>query len=254
MPSYKFTLAYEGTAYCGWQKNGDQPTIELAIEKAFYQIRLPHLKIEGSSRTDAGVHAKEQIARVDLEKPLRDLRLTLVSLNSQLPEDIRILKITPCNPSFHPTLDAQSKTYEYFICTGPAQIPIYRHFSWHIPKTLNIELMQKAIPFLLGTHDFEALTNIKKLETYKHHIRTILNLSVEPLDDARIKIRVRGNQFLYKMVRNLVGLLVAVADETLAPENINRILLSKDRRLAPMTAPAHGLVLHSIDYGQEPVA
>lgn len=248
MPNYKLTISYDGTGLCGWQKNGDQPSVAYFLEKAFETLRFPLLKLEGASRTDSGVHAKGQVARIDLAKELKDERLALVGLNSKLPDQIRVMALEKCSSSFHPTLNAKSKTYSYFICQGAAQCPLYRFYSWHVPYQLDLEKMQKGALSLLGTLNFKSLTNAKKFEIYKHHTRTLLLIEILALEKNRLQIKIKGQSFLYKMARNIAGLLVAVGRGKFAFDKIASLLEKGDRELAPMTAPAHGLVLETIEY------
>lgn len=246
--SYQLIISYEGTLLLGWQKNKEHPTVEYALECALKDINLPFFKIEGSSRTDAGVHAKGQVARLDLEKPLKNPKQTLIGLNSKLPNSIKVISLTPCANSFHPTLDAKQKTYEYHLCLGPAQHPCYRLFSWHVPHLLNLNLMKESSKRLMGKHNFQAMTNRKSTETYSSFEREVHSIEIIEIEPMRIKIVVQGNQFMYKMVRNLVGMLVQIARGKILLSDLEKILESKDRRLAPLTAPAHGLCLSRIDY------
>lgn len=246
--SYKFILSYEGTVFHGWQKNRVNHSIQFAFEKAMQAITLSFVKIEGASRTDAGVHAKGQVVRVDFTKPLSDLKRALVGINSKLPEDIKVISIEPCSSSFHPTLDAKQKVYEYQICLGPAQHPCHRRFSWHVHYDLDINVMKEASILLARKQNFKSLTNRKKNETYVCFERDVRSIEIIEIEQDRIKIVVQGNSFMYKMVRNLVGMLVQIARGKTSLTDLENILKSCDRRLAPLTAPAHGLCLLRIDY------
>lgn len=245
---YKLTLSYDGTLYSGWQKNRELPTVENELEKALKNLGFRSFKIEGASRTDAGVHAKGQVVRLDLEKKITNTKALLVGINSQLPCDIRVVQLENCLENFHPTLDAQSKTYSYQICTGASQHPLYRHFSWHVPYSLEINKMKEASNLLKGTHNFQAFTNRKNNESYENFERALYLVEVFEIEPSRLKIVVQGNSFMYKMVRNIVGLLVQVGRGKVSLSEVEAILESRDRKKAPLTAPAHGLCLNCIDY------
>jgi len=238
----KLILAYEGTHYLGWQKTIAGPSIEEELEKAAAQILRHPVNLQAASRTDAGVHAEGQVVNffTDKDVPLDKLQK---GLNSLLPSDISILKIEEAPKSFHPTLQSIGKEYHYFVCLGSTQLPFYRNFSWHFSYPVNSEEMKKAAAYLIGKHDFSALTNEKR----EDNVREVFELVTEVLD-GRLKIRVSGNNFLYKMVRNIVGTLLYVGCGKLSAEEMPEIIKSKNRTLAGVTAPAHGLILKKVFY------
>jgi tRNA pseudouridine38-40 synthase len=241
----KLILAYEGTHYLGWQKTAMGPSIEEELEKALAQILRHPVNLQAASRTDAGVHAEGQVVNffTEVEVPLERLQK---SLNGLLPKDISILKIEEASEGFHPTLQSRGKEYHYSVCLGPTQLPFYRNFSWHFSYPVDMEEMKKAALLLKGRHDFSAFTN----ERQENNVREIFDIVIEPLD-SRMKIRVSGNNFLYKMVRNIVGTLLYVGCGKLPSEEIPAILTSKDRTLAGVTAPAVGLVLKEVFYDKQ---
>lgn len=241
----KLILAYEGTRYLGWQKTIAGPSIEEELEKAAAQILRHRVNLQAASRTDSGVHAEGQVVNFFTE---RDMPLDKLQkgLNSLLPSDISVLKIEEAPETFHPTLQNVGKEYHYFVCLGSTQLPFYRNFSWHFIYPINSEEMKKAAAHLIGKHDFSALTNEKQ----EDNVREIFDIAIEVLD-GRLKIRVSGNNFLYKMVRNIVGTLLYVGCGKLSAEQIPKILKSKDRTLAGVTAPAHGLVLKEVFYDRK---
>lgn len=247
MPNVVLTLAYDGTTYYGWQKTPAGPTIEEALQKVLFQVLQEPVILQAASRTDAGVHAAGQIVNFFTEKSPNLDRL-LFSLNRLLPKDIVILTISAASPEFHPTLDCQSKEYRYHICHGPIQLPQHRNFSWHWPYAIDIHKMQVASQILIGSHDFSAFCNAKKFKNYNDYIREIYSVDIEEIEDKRIQIRVKGNHFLYKMVRNIVGLLVYVGTDRIDIEAVKELLIHKDRKKGAMTAPAHGLCLYQINY------
>lgn len=232
---YQAVIAYDGTNYFGWQKTETGPSIQEELEKALLRITGKASFPEAASRTDRGVHAEGQVIQFSLQVD-KDPKKLLRGLNAVLPDDIRVKEII--YKEFHPTLDAIGKEYHYQICQGIAQDPTKRLYSWHFHYPLDIEKMKQAIPHLLGTHDFTALAN----EPEKNPICTLESISFDGM------FRIKGDRFLYKMVRNLVGTLLYVGSGKLAPEAIPPILASKDRKQAGVTAPAHGLYLHQVFY------
>jgi tRNA pseudouridine38-40 synthase len=241
----KLILAYEGTHYLGWQKTAMGPSIEEELEKAVTQILQHPVRLQAASRTDAGVHAEGQVVNffTESEMPLDKLQK---GLNGILPNDISVLKMETASEDFHPTLGSQGKEYHYSVCLGSTQLPFYRNFSWHFTQPVDVEAMKRAALYLIGSHDFSAFTN----ERQENNVREIFDITIESLDN-RIKIRVAGNNFLYKMVRNIVGTLLYVGCGKLTSEEIPAILKSKDRTLAGVTAPAIGLVLKEVFYDRK---
>lgn len=238
----KLILAYEGTHYLGWQKTAMGPSIEQELEKVLTQILRHPVDLQAASRTDAGVHAEGQVVNFFTETEISLERLQK-SLNGLLPQDISVLKMEEVSESFHPTLDSRGKEYHYSICLGQTQLPFHRNFSWHFSYPLNFEEMKKAADYLKGKHDFSAFTNEKQ----EDNVREIFDIILEMSPD-RLKIRVSGNNFLYKMVRNIVGTLLYVGCGKLSAEQIPAIIKSQDRTKAGVTAPAHGLVLKEVFY------
>jgi tRNA pseudouridine38-40 synthase len=242
MRNLKLIVAYEGTGYLGWQKTRMGPSIEETLENALTQILQHPLKLQAASRTDAGVHAEGQVVnfKTPSETPLDRLQR---SLNALLPNDISVLGMTPMPEEFHPTLDAVGKEYHYSVCLGTSQLPFYRHTSWHFPYAVDLKRVEAACPLFLGKHDFSAFTN----EREENNCRELTHFTVAAEDD-RLQIRVAGNNFLYKMVRNLVGTVMYIGCGKLRLEEVTPILASRDRTRAGMTAPAHGLSLKKVFY------
>lgn len=241
----KLTLAYDGTRYLGWQKTPNGPTIEGTLQSVLEKILQHPIHLQAASRTDAGVHAQGQVVNFFTCKDTEKLQ---ISLNGLLPKDIVVQKVEPTFPTFHPTLDCSSKEYLYQVCSGPYQLPAHRLYSWHIFAPLNLSNMQLACGYLIGTHDFASFTNVKKNEAYTTTIRTLDNFSIEELDNNRLYFLLRGKNFLYRMARNLVGTVISVGLGKLNPQSIPNILSGRDRTMAGVTAPAHGLTLRSIVY------
>lgn len=238
MRNIRLLLAYEGSNYLGWQKTAMGPSIEETVEKALSQVLQHEVKLQAASRTDAGVHAEGQVVNFFTPK-----QISLKSLNSLLPPDISILAMEEASPTFHPTLGARGKEYLYAMCLGPTQLPFHRSFSWHFGLSLDLEKMKKAAKDLIGEHDFSAFTN----ERQANNVRILHRITFDPSPN-RLKIRVAGNNFLYKMVRNIVGTLLYVGCGKIESDALTDILKSKDRSRAGVTAPAHGLVLKKVFY------
>lgn len=245
----KLTIAYDGTAYLGWQKTAMGPSIEESLQAALEQILQHPIKLQAASRTDAGVHAEGQVVNFFTSKLIEDFKRLQIGINSLLPKDIVVLEAEKAPAAFHPTLDCIGKEYHYYVCYGTAQLPHHRLYSWHYPcLQLDLDEMRKSIPQLVGEHDFSSFTNVKNNETYDNHIRRVDSIEMVIIDQNRLRFDIRGNHFLYKMVRNLVGTLVYIGCGKLKREDISDILLSHDRTKAGMTALAHGLFLYKMFY------
>jgi tRNA pseudouridine38-40 synthase len=234
---YKAILCYDGTCYYGWQETVTGPSIQEELKKALHRITGQTHTPEAASRTDRGVHARGQVIQFSLVNSQDPIKL-LRALNAVLPSDIRVLELV--HQEFHPTLDAIGKEYHYQLQLGPVHDPMTRLYAWHIHHDLDQKKMEQAMQDLIGTHDFTAFAN----EPEKDPICTL-----ESIEYKADRFVIRGNRFLYKMVRNLVGTLVYIGMDKLPPDSIPQILQSRDRKLAGITAPAHGLYLHQVFYG-----
>lgn len=245
--NYQLIIAYNGTQYKGWQKTTLGNSIEQMLEQSLEKLLGQKIPLQAASRTDAGVHAEGQVVNFVAQQPVADLRKFLHGINGTLPKDIRALKMTPMPIGFHPTLQAKGKHYQYGICNGPVQFPFYRHLSWHFPYPIDVEKMEQAAQQLLGTHDFSAFCNERQLWT-RNPVCTLESLTISREEHHRISIDVKGDHFLYKMVRNLVGTLAYAGCGKIPHEAVAEILVSKMRAHAGMTAPAHGLCLKEVFY------
>lgn len=241
----KLHLAYDGSSYLGFQKTKEGPSIEGSLEQVLEKILQHEISLQAASRTDAGVHAEDQVINFFTDK-LLDLPKLLISLNQLLPKDIRVLKLEHANPSFHPTLDSIGKEYHYHVSTEEFLSPFKRHYVWHFPHLLDLELMRKASNLLIGTHDFQAFTNARK-PSYENTVRTVNSIEILQKDKF-FAFFIIGENFLYKMVRNIVGTLCYIGCHKLTLDHLPDILSSRKRAQAGMTAPASGLFLHKIYY------
>jgi len=240
-------VAYDGTNYFGWQKTKTGPSIEGELERVLEKILQHPVPLQAASRTDRGVHARGQIVNFFTPKKLNVARLQK-SLNQLLPPDIRVFSCTEASPSFHPTLSARGKEYHYLLALLPVLPPLFRHVAWHIPYPLNLHLMEEAAQKLTGCHEFRAFTNRRKNSAYISTTRHVSKVHIKKMDNGFLRIEIRGDNFLYKMARNIVGTIVWAGRGKIRPDDIPSILENKKRAHAGITAPAHGLTLHKIFY------
>jgi tRNA pseudouridine38-40 synthase len=240
----KLTVAYDGTLYLGWQKTNTGPSIEEALQDVLERILQGNITLQAASRTDAGVHAKGQIVNFTTEKKDLDLQRLKISINSLLPKDIVVLAIEEVAEDFHPTLHCIQKEYHYHLCYDAVQLPGHRLYSWHFPRPLNVQIMREVAQKMVGEHDFSAFCNMRKNLCYENYIRHIYSLEIDELPEKRLRFRIVGNKFLYKMVRNLVGTLAYIGCGKIEPSAIESIFAGHDRTQAGITAPANGLCLY----------
>lgn len=247
MKNIKLVLAYDGTNLLGWQKTVLGPSVEAHLETVLTRILQEPISLQAASRTDAGVHAEGQVVNFFTQKNILDLAKLHKSLNALLPEQITVLHIEEMPISFHPTLENLGKEYHYFLCNTPVQQPKHRLFSWRFPYPLNLDTMNLAIPHFLGTHDFSTFCNELSLSK-RDPVCTISSLRIATLDSSRFCIQVRGNRFLFRMVRNLVGTLAYIGCGKIPLSAVPDLLQSKQRKFAGVTAPSHGLHLIQVFY------
>jgi len=240
-------IAYDGFPFLGWQRSGDGPSIEEALEKVCYQIFQEPVFFRAASRTDRGVHALSQIVDFTTTRPISDYHAFILSLNSLLPVEIRCLQASKAPVGFHPTLSAIDKTYRYLISTGSVQLPLLRHTHWHVHYPLDLSLFRKAASLFEKTLDFRGLCNRRHGLNEKQTVCSIHAITIKKSYDE-ILITLKADRFLYKMARNIVGTLVWVARKKIPLSAISSALTSRKRAKAGVTAPAHGLCLLDITY------
>lgn len=249
MPTFKITLAYDGTDFAGWQRQPNRRTVQGELEAALQRITQQHGKCIASGRTDAGVHALGQVVSFTSDTQLPASVLTK-ALNAELPEDMLVFEVTEAPAGFHALRDAVRKRYRYVIEDGRLRDLFDRKYMWHVYQRLDVEAMKEAALPLVGTHDFTSYetSGSPRLTT----VRTVLDLLVErrvrELTD-RIIIEVEADGFLYNMVRNIAGTLVAVGKGKEPATRPAAVLALRDRTKAGMTAPPQGLFLIGVDYG-----
>ncbi|MFC0558959.1 tRNA pseudouridine(38-40) synthase TruA [Halalkalibacter alkalisediminis] len=244
MNNYKLTIQYDGARYKGWQRLGNgETTIQGKIENVLSEMVGKPIEIIGSSRTDAGVHALAQIANVRLGGDLTESEVQTY-LNKYLPHDISITAVQLVPERFHARYNAKDKTYLYKIWNEAYTNPFMRKYSTHVEKKLSVSMMEKAAKHFLGEHDFTAFSNAKSKK--KSMVRTIYAIDIEE-NAGFIEIRVRGNGFLYNMVRKMVGTLIEIGLGEKEVDQVPSILQSKDRSQVGF-ADATGLYLEKIDF------
>lgn len=245
--NYKLLIAYDGTAYCGWQVQPNGLSIQEIIQKAIATILRCDVTLIGSGRTDAGVHALGQVAHFHSPIPL-DLYRFYGSINGLLPSDIRIKEICEVPLEFHSQYSAKTKTYYYHLYLERVQDPFRRHYSLHVREKIDLSLLKKAAKCFLGTHDFTSFANeAHRGSAANDPIRTLQRIDIiEEAGGVRLELQADG--FLYKMVRNIVGTLLEVASGKRCIEEIEAIFAAKDRRRAGKAVPPHALFLASVDY------
>jgi tRNA pseudouridine38-40 synthase len=248
MPTFKLTLAYDGTDFAGWQWQPGRRTVQDELEQALARITGQKVRCMASGRTDAGVHALGQVAGVRLETRL-DGPTLCKALNAELPADMVVFEVVETYPDFHAIRDAVRKRYRYLIQDGRPRDVFARKYVWHTYRRLDVEAMAEAARPLVGTHDFTSYQTGGSMRLTTE--RTVLDLVVErrqaELTD-RVVIEVEADGFLYNMVRNIVGTLVAVGKGKQPIAWPAEALAARNRQAAGETAPAQGLYLVQVEY------
>lgn len=244
MKNFRLTLCYDGTRYRGWQKQGNtRDTIQAKIETLLSRLLEQDIEVNGSGRTDAGAHAKMQVASFRAETELSDDRL-LWEIRRHLPEDIGAVSLSEAAPRFHARLNATGKTYVYRIWNSDEPNVFERKYLWFMPQKLDIAAMERAAAALIGKHDFAAFCSNKRMK--KSTVRTVEEIKIERIG-SEVRFTVSGDGFLYNMVRIIVGTLTEIGLGE-REDDIADILRSLDRRRAGQTAPACGLCLWEVRY------
>lgn len=240
----KILLEYEGTNYAGWQRQKNAKTIQEAVEKAVEKITCKTTEVTGCSRTDAGVHAKGFVGNFYTESRIAIDRFA-DAINSQLSQDIVVLKAEEAELDFHSRYQAKGKTYSYTILNRIYPSPINRNYMYHFRQELDTDEMAVAAAQLIGTHDFAAFRSAGS--SAKTSVRTITGLKVVREGDI-IRIYATADGFLYNMVRIIAGTLIEVGIGKINPDNIQEIILSKDRTKSGRCVPPQGLCLEEVYY------
>ncbi len=251
---YKLTIEYNGAPYSGWQRQPDAPSVQQAIEEAIHGFSGQDVKLTVAGRTDAGVHARGQVAHVDLAeftKPMQPFEVSK-AINAHLrPQPVSIVNCEIVSDEFHARYDAQSKLYRYRIVNRYGLLALDQGFVWQCKRALDVTAMQEAAKMLLGKHDF---TTFRDSECQaKNPVRTLdsIDITARAYDDhgaQEIIFEVQGQSFLHHMVRNIVGTLSLVGEGKWSADDVRAALEARDRTAGGPTAPSEGLCLVRIDY------
>ena len=245
---FRLTLAYDGSGYQGWQVQKIGIGVQQKLEEALAKLFPSHPQVHSASRTDTGVHALGMVAH--FEVPRRASKMSpaklALALNAWLPSDIRVLAASRADRDFHARFSARAKQYRYFIWNHPAMNPLIRHYAWHVPRPLDLKAIRRALPLFVGSHDFQSFAanpGYARESTVRRLSRCDLKRS-----GALLTLIIEGEGFLYKMCRGIVGTLIQIGLGKFQPDEVTKMLRKKDRRVAGMSAPAHGLVLWRVFY------
>ena len=250
MKRIKLTVAYDGTDYCGWQIQKNGVTVEEVLNRALSRLTGERVTVTGASRTDAGVHARGNVAVFDTDTRIPAERIAY-AVNALLPEDVVVVSSGEVPAGWHPRKCVSVKTYEYRILNTEFPDPVRRRDTYFVSFPLDLERMRQAAGYLKGEHDFKSFCSAHT--TVQDTVRTIYELDIKKEGDF-ITIRVRGNGFLYNMVRIIAGTLAGVGRGYFEPRDVERMLEEKDRTKAGVTAPPQGLTLVGIEYKKPELA
>ena len=243
MRRIKLTLEYDGTEFSGWQVQPDQRTVQGELQESLSNMMGSQIKVIGSGRTDAGVHAVEQVAHADVTRDIPAVNI-MMGLNSSLGKDVRVVNCEDTAQEFHAQRSATGKTYRYIILNGSRPTALDRNRVWYIRQPLDLEAMVEGAAHLIGEKDFAAFKSAGDETTTVRNLRKV-DIKVE---GEHILLLFEANGFLKHMVRNLTGALVEVGQGKLVPDDIRRLLLGRSRENAPKKAPPQGLTLIQVTY------
>ncbi len=251
---FKLTVAYDGTGYEGWQVQKIGTGVQEKVEEALAKLFASKPRVHSSSRTDTGVHALGMVAHFEVPAPEARMpaRKLALALNAWLPPEVRIMAVAGARKDFHARFNATGKQYRYFVWNHSAMNPLLRQTAWHVPKKLNLAVMRSAARCFLGKHDFQSFAanpGYAKETT----VRTLTRCDIRRTG-ALLTFVIEGDGFLYKMCRGIVGTLVQIGLGKFPEDGVRAMLARKDRRVAGMSAPAHGLVLWKVFYPKKSAA
>src|SRR5438093_12728738 len=244
MQNLKLTLAYDGTEFHGWQIQPQLPTVQGELQETLRKLFNHDVRVTGSGRTDAGVHAHGQVASVETTRKI-DPDAVLRGANALLPPAIRVLAVEEVSPEFHARRSARSKTYEYHLWRNPIVSPFHSRYVYAFRYPLDEDAVDQGSRYFLGTHDFTSFCSAAT--EIEDRTRTIFETSWDRSENAWV-FRIRGNGFLQYMVRTIAGTLLDIGQGRRTPEQVPELFEARDRRLAGPTLPAHGLHLIEVEY------
>jgi tRNA pseudouridine38-40 synthase len=251
MRHIRLVVEYDGSQLHGWQRQHNNPTVQQHIEEALAQLLTHEVKVNGASRTDAGVHARGQVASFRTERPISVVGVRR-GLNTLLPDSIAIRDAAEVPDDFHPRFSATGKHYRYTILARRERSPRWHNYAWHHREPLDVHAMHDAARALLGEHDFSAFRAAGC--SAKNPVRRIDSITLTRLHPHLLEIDIRGNAFLRNMIRIVVGTLAEVGTGERPVGQVAEILASKDRTIAGITAPPQGLELVEVRYdGRRPL-
>lgn len=244
MATFKLTIEYDGTAYAGWQRQPDRPTVQAAVETAIRSITRTDIPVTGAGRTDAGAHALGQVVSFRSDKAMSPEQWVR-ALNGLLPPDISVRSAERVADDFHARYSARGKLYEYRVLNRVERSALERTRAWHVRGRLDVDAMREAASLLVGRYDFSSFQGSPTDE--ENPICDLRRIEISQ-EQALIRFEVQADRFLKQMVRAIVGTLVEVGLGKRPPKSMQEILEARDRRDAGVTAPAHGLYLVRVDY------
>ena len=240
----KITVSYDGTAYCGWQTQPNGVTVQETIENAIFKAVGQQIKITGSGRTDAGVHANGQVASFALNSSIPPEKI-YKAINAYLPNDIRVLDSQAVDEEFNALKNAKKKTYSYSFYISPTELPLKERFKVNLDRMPDLELMRECADLFVGEHDFKCFN--ASGGGAKTTVRTVYSVDIKLLGND-LTVLVTGNGFLYNMVRTMTGTILAVGNKEKDLSTIKNMLETGDRSLCGRTLPAKGLCLEKVIY------
>lgn len=248
---FKLIIAYDGSAYQGWQVQKIGTGVQEKVEQALAKLFPGEPRLHGSSRTDTGVHALGMAAHFETprEQCTMTTRKLVLALNHWLPEDVRVLSAARAPEKFHARFDAKGKQYRYFVWNHTAMNPLLRKTAWHVPRGLDLKSMRAAAALFVGKHDFKSFAANRNYEM-ESTVRSLRRCEFKKKGPL-LTFFIEGDGFLYKMCRGIVGTIIQVGLGKFPSTDIKAMLAQKDRRVAGMTAPAQGLVLWKVFYSTQ---
>ena len=248
--NFKLLIQYDGTDFHGWQVQGGDRTIQGELERVIGMLEDAEVKVIGSGRTDAGVHAEGQVANVFLNRPFTPERLQ-AAINGNMWRDIRIMNVEKAENDFHARFSAKTKYYVYRVVNAPVISPFWRRYAHHETRPLDVGRMRETARIFLGEHDWTAFSAARS--DVENRVRTVKDFSVESTWDSRanasiVEFRISANGFLRYMVRSIIGTMLEVGRGEKDSDTIQTAIIGGDRSLAGKTAPANGLTLLKVDY------